>query len=126
MATGTGTIPSSLTINGQAYVPGTAALQRVDAAGRPVVGSFMRDRCGIRLYGLDGQPFAYVKLDRTESWFVSCSRVEGRVRYMFALSDPDARRLGFNPSAADAYRQEHEAAADVRRQVLAAERACAA
>ncbi|UJJ60613.1 hypothetical protein [Rhodanobacter denitrificans] len=116
----------SLTINGQIYVTSAEALRHARTTGQVVAGCYKRDRCGVRLYGLDGEPFAYIRFDRFDSWFVSCSRLDGRVRYMFALSDRDTKRLGFDPSAEDTWRRKRDVAAAVCRQVAAYEQSVAA
>lgn len=126
MPTASDCTPARLTLNGQIYAAGAAALRRAEAAGEVIAGTFKQDRCGVRFYGRDGEPFAYAKLSTVEGWFVSCSRHDGRVRYMFALSDRDATRLGFDPAAPEACRREREAAADVRRQMAAIAQAHAA
>ena len=119
MPTAAANAPLTLTLNGQLYVASVAGVGRTEAAGRAVAGTFRRDRLGVRFADRSGAPFAYVKFASGEGWFVSCSRHEGRVRYMFGLSDRDAKRLGFDPAAPEACRRERETAADLRRQMAA-------
>ena len=61
---------------------------------------------GILFMDLQRQPFAFAVQRDGESWFVTASGKP--IRYMFALCDSDAKRLGIEGMS---YREQREAAA---------------
>ncbi len=76
-------------------------------------------RNGIMFSLPSGEPFAFLVANKhDERFFVTCSRQDdGRVRYMFGLSDPDCRRLGL---AAFGHIAQHDEAARIWKELSAA------
>lgn len=111
-----------LSIGGKRYVIGRAAFTRAVHAGsrspqNARAGYAQRMKRGVRLHGADGEPFAFVVLDRSSQWIVTASRRGSQCWYMFALCGADARRLGLDPDSETFFREERELASDIRRQL---------
>ncbi|KZC27372.1 hypothetical protein [Rhodanobacter denitrificans] len=111
-----------LSIGGKSYLIGRTAFTRAVQAGSRSLqnapdGYAQRMKRGVRLHGADGEPFAFVVLDRSSQWLVTASRRGSQCWYMFALCGADARRLGLDPDSETFFREEHELASDIRRQL---------
>lgn len=83
-----------IVIDGKHYTSRWSLLDAVPEDQRG--GFFERTGNGVRLYGMDGEPFAFVVNNRhNEQFIVTCSRrSDRRIWYMHALTDQDAKRLG--------------------------------
>jgi hypothetical protein len=84
--------------------------------GRTASGWYKRTSGGVTFYGMDGEPFAHLVINRYgERFFVTASRSpsdNGRTRYMYALADRDGERLGVaGLSYGDERRLAHDIAA---------------
>lgn len=115
-------------INGRVFVRNDSEM--VDTLFRKegtAFGYYKINKGGVILMDHQKEPFAFiVNNDKCSgNWFVSCSRREGRLLYMNALTNQDDVKLGFRDSlhavSNFSYNEEHQIAKDAISQLSGAQ-----
>lgn len=87
--------PDYITVNGHRFACNAKlATETLFESGGTACGTYKASADGIHFYRLNGEPWFYLCTNCGDRFFVSTHRVNGRIRYMFALCSNDAASLG--------------------------------